>query len=83
MRTCEVPKLSSTLGVVSEDELQKVLNGLRKWAKGSHGRQKQLAKALDVTEQTLSNWLSGRKRPSLGKFFALRAFLKRQSSKES
>lgn len=73
-----MPKLSSILGRVSEDELRRVMTALKKWAKGGHGRQKQLAEAIGVTEPTLSNWLALRKRPSLTKFFALRDFMKRQ-----
>jgi len=57
------------------------MEALRKWAKQGHGRQKQLAEAIGVTEPTLSNWLAGRKTPSLQKFFALRDFLKKQGEK--
>jgi transcriptional regulator with XRE-family HTH domain len=76
-----MPKLSSIFGRVSEDELKRVMQALKQWAKQGHGRQKQIADAIGVTEPTLSNWIAGRKRPSLAKFFALREFL--QKAKKS
>jgi transcriptional regulator with XRE-family HTH domain len=72
-----MPKLPSILGRVSEEELKKLITDLKKWVKQKHGRQKELAGAMHVTEDTISHWLAGRKRPSLKKFFALRDFLKR------
>jgi hypothetical protein len=33
---------------------------------------------MGVSEDTLSHWLGGRKRPSLEKFFALKDFLNKQ-----
>jgi transcriptional regulator with XRE-family HTH domain len=82
MRHCEMPKLTSMLNCVSDEELKELMANLRAWAWQKHGRQKELAAAMDVTEETVSRWLSGRKRPSLEKFFALRAFLKRQEGQK-
>ena len=83
MRRCEMPKLTSRIISVSDEELEELISRLRAWAWQKHGRQKELAAEMGVTEETVSRWLSGRKSPSLAKFFALRAFLKRQGSRKS
>ena len=76
-----MPKSPSILGRVPQEELEKLMDGLREWVGKKHGRQKELATAMRVTEYTVSHWLAGRKRPSLKKFFALRDFLKKQGEK--
>jgi transcriptional regulator with XRE-family HTH domain len=40
-----------------------------------HGSQKKIAKEIGVSEQVLSNWMTGMRRPSLGSFFKIRDFL--------
>jgi hypothetical protein len=76
MRPCAMPFLPSILGCVSEEELHNLLEALRTWVKDKHGRQKELASAMQVNEHTVSHWLAGRKRPSLKKYFELREFLR-------
>ena len=60
------------------EELDTLMTKLKDWCKNKHGRQKDLAEELGITEQLLSNWLAGRKKPSLDKYLALRAFLAKQ-----
>jgi hypothetical protein len=45
------------------------------------GRQKEVAKELGVSEQILSNWLSGSRVPLLKNLFKIEAFLKKQKTK--
>ena len=71
-----------TLSPMSEKELDRLISSLRAWCAEKHGRQKELAEALRVTEDTISHWLARRKRPALSKYFALKAFLETQSSAE-
>ena len=74
----QVNKAPNTLDRMSEKELEELLSGLRAWAEAKHGRQKELAEAMGVTENTISHWLGGRKRPSLAMFFKLKAFLQKR-----
>jgi Helix-turn-helix len=46
-----------------------------------YGRQKEVAKELGVSEQILSNWLSGSRVPLLKNLFKIEEFLKKQKSK--
>jgi predicted transcriptional regulator len=46
-----------------------------------YGRQKEVAKELGVSEQILSNWLSGSRVPLLKNLFKIEAFLKKQKTK--
>jgi transcriptional regulator with XRE-family HTH domain len=60
------------------DELDALMKNLSAWCKDIHGRQKLAADEVGVTEQTLSNWIAGRKRPGLTKYLKVQAFLKKQ-----
>ena len=40
-----------------------------------HGRQKEIAHAIGVSEQVLSNWIHGSRSPSLESFFKIKDFL--------
>jgi transcriptional regulator with XRE-family HTH domain len=73
-----MPLLPSTLSEVPDEELFELMNRLRQWADEKHGRQKEIAAEMDVTEETVSRWLRHRKKPSLEKFFKLREFLQKQ-----
>jgi transcriptional regulator with XRE-family HTH domain len=75
-----MPNLTYMLNSVPDEELAELISNLRTWAWQQHGRQKELATAMGVSEETVSRWLAGKKRPSLKKFFELRDFLKRQKS---
>ena len=58
------------------EELDDLMRSLSLWCKDGRGRQKALAEEMGVSEQLVSNWLAGRKKPSLDKYLQLRAFLK-------
>jgi transcriptional regulator with XRE-family HTH domain len=74
-----MPLLPCTLEGVSDEELRQLMNQLRQWADKQHGRQKELAAQMGVTEETVSRWLRHRKIPSLRMYFRLREFLAKQS----
>lgn len=44
------------------------------WAKEERGRQHAIALALRVSDQVVSNWLYGRKTPTLDNWLALQEF---------
>jgi transcriptional regulator with XRE-family HTH domain len=67
---------SVNLPAMPPEELDALMAELKAWCKAEHGRQKDLAAELDVTEQVLSNWIAGRKKPGLENYLKLRAFLK-------
>jgi transcriptional regulator with XRE-family HTH domain len=79
MRCCPMPKLTSMINAVPEEELRELMASLRNWAWKQHGRSKEIAAALNVTEETVSRWLNGRKIPSLKSYWALQAFWKKVS----
>ena len=60
------------------EELDTLMAELKAWCKDKHGRQKNLAEELGITEQLLSNWIARRKTPSLENYLKLKAFLKKQ-----
>ena len=60
------------------EELDALMAELRAWCKNKHGRQKQLAEHLHVSEDTISHWIALRKTPGLEKYLALQAFLRKQ-----
>jgi len=62
---------------MSADELKQKLDELSALC-GVHGRQKQIAREMGVSEQALSNWLNGSRSPSLESFFKIRDFLQKQ-----
>jgi transcriptional regulator with XRE-family HTH domain len=66
---------SVTLPAMPPEELDALMAELRAWCKAKHGRQRDLAAELGVTEQVLSNWIAGRKKPGLENYLKLRAFL--------
>jgi transcriptional regulator with XRE-family HTH domain len=61
-------------------ELKELMADLAK-ACQPYGRQKEVAKQLGVSEQILSNWLSGSRVPLLKNLFKIEAFLKKQKSR--
>jgi hypothetical protein len=71
--------LPDTLDRVSEQELQQLISDLNAWCSKKHGRVKEIATAMEVREDTVSHWLGNRRRPSLRRFFALKAFLEQQA----
>ncbi len=59
-------------------EIELLMSELEAWCHGQHGRQKEAAEKIGVSEQALSNWISGRKTPSLSNFLKIRDFLDKQ-----
>ena len=62
---------------VSSAELKKLMGELSELCR-VHGRQKEIAREMGVSEQVLSNWLNGSRSPSLESFFKIRDFLEKQ-----
>jgi transcriptional regulator with XRE-family HTH domain len=60
------------------EEVDALMAELKAWCKAKHGRQKDLAEKIGVSEYTISHWIPRRKTPGLEKYFALKAFLKKQ-----
>ena len=76
-----VTNLSNTIPRMAPEEQDRLMKELLEWCKAVRGRQKALAEELNVTEQTLSNWLHRRKNPSLEYWFALQDFSKKKRLK--
>jgi hypothetical protein len=59
-------------------ELEKLLNELRAWCAEGTKRQVQVAEALGVSRGLVNDWLTGRRVPGTDRYFALKAFLRKQ-----
>jgi len=70
--------VSDTLSRMPPEEVELLLIELQAWCKEKHGRQRELADAIGVSEQVVSNWLYRRKNPSLPYWLKLVAFAKKQ-----
>jgi transcriptional regulator with XRE-family HTH domain len=57
------------------EELDKLMADLRAWCDARYGRQAELAAELGVSKQLVTNWLAGRRKPTLKHFFEIRRFL--------
>lgn len=64
-------------------ELDDLMGRLASWCKDKHGRQKELAEALGVNQDTVSHWLALRKKPSLDQYFSLKDFLAKHRRRRS
>jgi transcriptional regulator with XRE-family HTH domain len=65
---------------MSSDDLKKLMEELSELC-GPHGRQKEIAQEMGVSEQVLSNWLNGSRSPSLDSYFKIQEFLAKQKSR--
>ena len=65
-----------TLGAMSDNEANKLVESLRQWALAHNKTQYQLAKLLDVDRQRVSKWFSGKSIPSLEHGLKIQKFLK-------
>jgi DNA-binding XRE family transcriptional regulator len=61
----------SSINDMPSKKLNRVMTDLSAYCKLEHGRQKNIASRLGVTQQTLSNWMAGRKEPSLEKYLRI------------
>jgi transcriptional regulator with XRE-family HTH domain len=67
-----------SLALMPPEEVERLVSELRDWCGAKYGRQVEVAVALGVTKQQISNWLSGRRTPSTKYYFAIRDFLEKQ-----
>jgi DNA-binding transcriptional regulator YiaG len=65
------------------EELEALMAKLTAWCEQKHGRQKELADYLHVSEDTISHWKAGRKKPGLEKYLVLKAFLAKKHRQRS
>jgi hypothetical protein len=62
-----------------QKELDELLRRLRAWAESApHGERKKLAQWLEVPEQRVSTWITGRRLPNARDALRLQTFLKTQ-----
>jgi hypothetical protein len=61
---------------VAPQEVDKLISELTAWCRVRHGRQRQLAAMLGVSEQLVSNWLARRKTPTLRHGLQIQELLK-------
>ena len=66
----------ATIRRMPPEEVDKLMSELLTWCKAKRGRGRELAAAIGVSEQVVSNWLYRRKNPSLNYWLALQAFAK-------
>ena len=64
-------------------ETDKLIAELRAWCEQEHGRRVKIAKQLGTSRQRISDWLAGRKSPTLEQGLKLQAFLKKQRNAKS
>ena len=69
---------------VAPQEVDKLISELTAWCRAQHGRQRELAAMLGVSEQLVSNWLARRKTPTLQHGLQIQDFLskRKKSSKK-
>ena len=67
-----------TLLIMPLKESEMLIDELKSWCEQSYGRRAEVAKAIGVSRQVVSDWLHGRALPGLDNGLALRAFLKRE-----
>jgi DNA-binding XRE family transcriptional regulator len=63
---------------VSQEETEKLMAELRAWADAEYGRRADLARMLGVYRQQITDWLAGRKSPTLEQGLKIQAFLRKQ-----
>jgi transcriptional regulator with XRE-family HTH domain len=63
---------------VAPQEVDKLISGLTAWCRAQHGRQREIAAMLGVSEQLVSNWLARRKTPTLQHGLQIQEFLNKQ-----
>jgi DNA-binding XRE family transcriptional regulator len=60
------------------DQVEELLNEFRAWVRERRGNQDLARRALGLSKQTISGWVTGDARPSLESGLKLQAFLKAQ-----
>jgi transcriptional regulator with XRE-family HTH domain len=64
-----------TLGVMSDNEANKLVESLKEWALNHDKTQYQIAQLLGVDRQRVSKWFSGKSIPSLEHGLKIQKFL--------
>jgi transcriptional regulator with XRE-family HTH domain len=59
-------------------ESEKLIADLKVWVDAEYGRRAELARMLGVSRQLVSDWLAGRKMPTLDSGLKIQTFLKKQ-----
>jgi transcriptional regulator with XRE-family HTH domain len=59
-------------------ESERLIAELKAWADEKYGRRSELARMLGLSPQLVSDWIAGRKMPTLDVGLQLQAFLKKQ-----
>jgi DNA-binding transcriptional regulator YiaG len=66
---------------MSQTEAEKLMADVKAWADQKRGRRSEMARMLGVSRQLVTNWLAGRKMPTLEDGLKLQAFLKSSQGK--
>ena len=69
--------------MMAPEESEKLMADLKAWADAEYGRRAELARMLGVSRQLVSDWLAGRKTPTLDSGLKIQAFLKKQRKRRS
>ena len=64
---------------MNKSEVKKLMARLAEWCHAKHGRQRELARALGVSDQWVSNWVTGQRIPNLEHGLRIQVFLRRHS----
>ena len=70
------PKTNATL--LSMPSTSDLIAQLKSWCQAERGRSSRLAEHLGVTRHVVSNWLAGRRSPSLDQGLKIQEFLKKE-----
>jgi hypothetical protein len=68
---------------MSPRESQILMAELKSWCDERYGRRAEVAEAIGVSRQVVSDWIKGHAIPNLDNGLALRAFLQKQRKRES
>jgi transcriptional regulator with XRE-family HTH domain len=79
----KIARLWRTLFAMAPKESEKLIAGLKAWADAEYGRRAELARMLGVSRQLVSDWLAGRKMPTLDAGLRIQAFLKKHRRSRS
>jgi plasmid maintenance system antidote protein VapI len=73
--------------MMNKDDIQKAidqsLEKLKTWIASEYGRMTKLAAELEVPKQRVSDWIKGKRKPTLEAWLKIQEFLKKQSRKKS
>ena len=59
-------------------ESDKLLKRLKAWADKKSGRRSEIARTIGVSRQTVTNWLAGRRNPTLEDGLKIQVFLSKR-----